>query len=295
MSLTKTRPKRCHGGFAVATAGIAIGIVTVVADIPLTKADAASANEFRVCADPNNLPFSNQDEAGFENKLAELIATHLGKNLTYIWRPQRRAFVRTTLGSGDCDAILGVPANFDRVEPTHPYYRSTYVFVYKSDRHYRLSSIDDQQLRNLSIGVQLIGDDGYNTPPAHALSEQGIINNLVGYTVYGDYRQPNPPSRIIEAVENGTVDVAAVWGPLAGYFAHRSAVPLTVTPITDTEKFKPLLFQYDIAVGVRKGNQLLKSQIDDVLDRHRDEITRLLKEYSVPIVDADEVRSGSVN
>jgi len=135
--------------------------------------------------------------------------------------------------------------------------------------------------------VQLIGDDGYNTPPAHALSAQGIVDNLVGYTIYGDYREPNPPARIVEAVAAGAVDVAAVWGPLAGYFAPREIVPLTLAPITDTAEYKPLLFQYDIAVGVRKGDEALKTRIDAALDRHRLEIKHLLQSYGVPLVAED--------
>lgn len=249
-------------------------------------------DDFRVCADPNNLPFSNRSAAGFENKIAEIIAADLGKKVSYAWRPQRRAFIRNTLKEGACDIIMGVPASFEMVATSRPYYRSTYVFVYRSDRGYGpLTSIRDPRLKHLSIGVQLIGDDGYNTPPAHALSQQGIITNLVGYTVYGDYRQPNPPARIIDAVADGTVDVAAVWGPLAGYFAARAPVPLTLAPITETAGFKPLLFQYDIAVGVRKQDTALKAQIDGALERHRADIDDLLKQYGVPLV-STEVQTG---
>ncbi|MBV8755202.1 MAG: substrate-binding domain-containing protein [Hyphomicrobiales bacterium] len=248
-------------------------------------AQDANKGDFRVCADPNNLPFSNRSAAGFENKIAELIAGDLGKHLTVVWHPQRRAFVRHTLKADLCDVIMGVPASLEMVATTRPYYRSRYVFVYRSDRGYgELTSIRDPRLKHLSIGVQLIGDDGYNTPPAHALSEQGIVTNLVGYTVYGDYREPNPPARIIDAVANGTVDIAAVWGPLAGYFAARAPVPLTITPITDTVGFEPLRFEYDIAVGVRKDDGALKDRIDAALDRHRADIERLLNEYRVPLV-----------
>jgi mxaJ protein len=265
---------------------------------PPARANAEEPNpaSFRVCADPNNLPFSSSDRSGFENKLADIVAADLGKDVSYTWRPQRRAFIRNTLNADQCDAIMGVPAKLDLVTTSQPYYRSTYVFVYRSDHGLdRLNSILDPRLRKLAIGVQLIGDDGYNTPPSHALSEQGIVTNLVGYTVYGDYRQPDPPSRIVDAVENGTVDIAAVWGPLAGYFARRSPVGLTLTPISDTEQFKPLLFDYDISIGVRKGNTVLKTQIDDALTRHRSEITRLLEQYGVPLVNGAEGHDGSVN
>ncbi len=251
-------------------------------------ADPIDPTAFRVCADPNNLPFSNGDGAGFENKLAELIANDLGQHVVYTWWAQRRGFIRNTLKAGTCDAVIGVPAKLDMVETTRPYYRSTYVFVSRTDRHYDLHSLKDPRLRNLSIGVQLIGDDGYNTPPAHALGEQGIITNLVGYTVYGDYRRTSPPARIVEAVAKGDVDIAAVWGPLAGYFVERSDVPLELTPMSDTGAFKPLAFTFDIAVGVRKGDHTRKQAIDDVLVRHKPEIRQLLEAYRVPLVNSDQ-------
>jgi mxaJ protein len=278
------------GAAAAITAAAALAGTMALADAPGGNTDA-----FRVCADPNNLPFSNRDGAGFENKLAELVAVKLGKQAVFVWQPQRRAYVRTGLGAGDCDAIMGVPAQLERVDTTRPYYRSSYVFVYRASRGYGLQSIKDARLHTLSIGVQLIGNDGYNTPPAHALSEQGIVDNIVGFTVYGDYSEPNPPSRIVEAVEHGTIDVAAAWGPLAGYFAGQSPVPLTVVPISDTAEFRPLLFQYDIAVAVRKGNAALRSQIDDVLAQRHDEINRLLKDYNVPLVAAGEAQAESPN
>jgi mxaJ protein len=273
--------------------GLCAGVVAIVAIISSSfgEAEAADTGAFRVCADPNNLPFSNSAGEGFENKLADLVAQKLGQSVSYTWWAQRRGFIRNTLNAGDCDVIMGIPANLDMVEATRPYYRSAYVFVTRADRQYALHSIKDKRLKDFSIGVQLIGNDGFNTPPAHALSAQGIVSNLVGYTVYGDYRQPNPPARIVDAVANGTIDVAAVWGPLAGYFARHSPVPLALTPIDETEEFRPLLFQYDIAVGVRKGNNDLKARIDDVLVRSRSEVTHLLEDYGVPIVSAEQVHN----
>ena len=275
-------------------AAIAAAIVAIAAAFP-ARSENTDPDAFRVCADPNNLPFSNRDGAGFENKLADFIADKLGQHVTYTWWAQRRGFIRNTLKAGDCDVVMGVPTKVDMVEATQPYYRSTYVFVSRSDRQYGLRSIKDQRLRKLSVGVQLIGDDGFNTPPAHALSEQGIVDNVIGYTVYGDYRQSNPAARIVEAVENGTIDVAAVWGPLAGYFARHSSVPLTVTPIGETEAFRPLLFQYDIAIGVRKGDHARKARIDGMLASHRAEITGLLQDYGVPLVNGGDAGTGSTN
>jgi ABC-type amino acid transport substrate-binding protein len=138
--------------------------------------------------------------------------------------------------------------------------------------------------------VQLIGNDGFNTPPAHALGEQGIVKNVTGYTVYGDYREGAPAAQIIKAVERGDIDVAAVWGPLAGYFAKLSSVPLDVSPLTHTEEFAPLLFEYAIAVGVRKSDGLLKAQIDAIIDRKQVEIDSLLAAYNVPVIHEHGVR-----
>jgi mxaJ protein len=246
---------------------------------------AAEPDTLRVCADPNNMPFSNQAEEGFENKLAGMVAQHFGKTVSYTWWAQRRGFIRHTLKAGNCDLVMGIPAQYDLVETTRPYYRSTYVFVSQTARHLKLDTIDDPQLRRLAIGVHLIGDDGNNTPPAHALGQQGIVDNVRGFMIYGDYREPDPPARLIEAVERGQIDVAAAWGPLAGYAAKRSDVPLTVTPIIARERFSPQQFQFDIAMGVRKGDHALRDRLNDFITEHGVEIRTLLQDFGVPLVE----------
>src|SRR3954464_12682919 len=169
--------------------------------LPGCAAEASpAANELRVCADPNNMPFSNSEQAGFENKIAELAAQKLGKTLSYTWWAQRRGFIRNTLKAGLCDVVVGVPAHYDLVENTRPYYRSTYVFVSRADRHLDLGSMADPRLKQLRVGVHLIGDDGNNTPPAHARGDQGIVDNVRGHKTYGDYREPDPPSIFLKAV-----------------------------------------------------------------------------------------------
>src|SRR3954466_10793571 len=191
----------------------------------------ANKRILRVCADPNNLPFTNERREGFENKLAELIADELGAELQYSWRAQRRGFFRETLKENRADLVLGVPAHFDMALTTAPYYRSTFTFVYRKDRGLDIHSLDDPVLRTLKIGVQMIGNDGVNTPPAHALANRGIIDTVVGYTVYGNYTEANPPARAVDAVAKGEVDVAIVWGPLGGYFAGKEKVPVTVVAV----------------------------------------------------------------
>jgi quinoprotein dehydrogenase-associated probable ABC transporter substrate-binding protein len=250
-----------------------------------SPASAAPNGALRVCADPNNLPFSNSAEAGFENKLGSMVAEALGRSLSYTWWAQRRGFIRNTLKAEKCDVVMGVPSGFDLVEATKPYYRSTYVFVSRRDEHLDFSSLLDPRLRRLVIGVLLVGDDGNNPPPAQALGELGIVDNVRGYSIYGDYRQADPPARLIEAVEHGEIDVAAAWGPLGGYFAEHSKVPLTVTPIQDGERFAPQKFQFAISMGVRKGDHALRDQLNAFIDEHRSEITSLLRSYGVPLVD----------
>ena len=247
------------------------------------KAIAARDDFLRVCADPNNMPFSNRAGEGFENRLAEIVAEALGRKVKYTWHAQRRGFIRNTLNAGKCDVIMGLP-NVDMIATTRSYYRSSYVFVTRADRDLTFSSIKAPELRKLKIGVHLIGDDGANTPPAHALGEQGIVDNVSGYMIYGDYREEAPPKRLIDAVVEGEVDVAAAWGPLAGYFAKRSKVPLRIVPITDTVEFLPLVFQYAIAMGVRKYDERLKNQLDEVIVARRDEIRALLEGYGVPML-----------
>jgi mxaJ protein len=237
-----------------------------------------------VCADPNNLPFSNDKLEGFENKLAQLVGHDLGLPVRYTWLPQRRGFVRNTLKAGRCDVIMGVPSSFELARPTEPYYRSTYVFVYRKDRHLALRSFDDPRLRHLRIGVHVIGDDYDNVPPAAALAQRHIVRNVEGFSIYGDYSQPNPPARLIDAVARGEIDVAIAWGPLAGYFAHRSAVALEVVPVTPQVDVPFLPFVFDIAMAVRRGDDSLRARLDAVLGRHQDEIRRLLQDYDIPLL-----------
>ncbi|MDQ3802594.1 MAG: substrate-binding domain-containing protein [Acidobacteriota bacterium] len=247
----------------------------------------------RVCADPNNLPFSNDRLEGFENRIAELVAREIGTPVEYTWWAQRRGFFRNTLRAGECDLVIGVPASFELALTTSPYYRSTYVFVSRKDRRLNVRSFDDPALHRLKIGVQIIGDDFVNTPPAHALTNRKIIRNVRGYTVYGDYAQANPPARIIDAVAKGEVDVAVVWGPLAGYFARRQKVPLEVVPVSPEIDLPFLPFVYDISMGVRRGDDAFREELEEILARKRAEIESILDEYGVPRVGGGQGRPAS--
>ena len=247
----------------------------------LLLAFAPGSRVLRVCADPNNLPFSNRKEQGFENRLARLVARDLGATVEYRWWPQRRGFIRNTLDAGTCDLVMGVPTGYERVLPTRPYYTASFVFVSRQDRSLAISSFDDSSLSHLRIGVQLVPGDGAETPASYALGRRGLSENLVGYVVTGNYAEPNPPARIVEAVARGDVDIAVVWGPVAGYFASRDSVPLRITPLRDRLAAPGMPLAFSIGMGVRRGDVRLRNELNAVLQRRQTQITRLLASYGV--------------
>jgi mxaJ protein len=271
---------------AILLAAIAITLFRRVAGPPGPVNPAGEVGStrgvLRVCADPNNLPFSNDRLEGFENRLMELVGEELGVRVEYQWWAQRRGFFRNTLNSGLCDVVPGIPTSIELAQSTRPYYRSTYVFVSQRSRGLDVASFDDPRLRALRIGVTMIGDDYSNSPPAHALARRQISTNVVGFTVYGDYSKPNPTARIMEAVRSGEVDLAVVWGPLAGYFARSAAPELRLEPVTPQIEPPFLPFVFDIGMGVRRGNDSLRSALDQVIVRRRDDIARILVEFGVP-------------
>jgi mxaJ protein len=245
-------------------------------------AAATPERELRVCADPDNLPFSNRAGEGFENRIAEVVAADLGASVRYAWHPQRKGFVRQTLKAGVCDLVIGVPAGYEPMLTTSPYYRSSYVFVYAKDRSLDLRSFDDSLLRDLRIGLHAFGDDGANSPAAHALAQRGIVGNLIGFTILDT--NDSPSGAIIDAVARGEIDVAIVWGPFAGYFARQQSVPLALVPVAAVGESAPMPFVYDIAMGVRRGDLTLKAEIESVLARRHGEIRQVLDDFRVPLV-----------
>lgn len=275
----------------VDTAALMQGRVVARPTAPPPEATWRTARVLRVCADPNNLPFSNARGEGFENRLAELVARDIGARVAYTWWPQRRGFVRNTLRAGRCDVLMGVPSGYELAQATAPYYRSTYVFVARARRRPRVRSLDDPALRRLRIGVHVVGDDYASTPAAQALAQRGLVRNVVGYSIYGDYTRPDPPADLVRAVARGEVDVAIVWGPLAGYFARRSPVPLVLTPVTPQVDVPFTPFAFDIAAAARRGDTATLAMLQRELDRRRPEIRALLAEYDVPLV-ATGARAG---
>jgi mxaJ protein len=237
----------------------------------------------RVCADPNNMPFSNERKEGFENRLAEIVARDLGARVEYTWLPQHRGYLRNTLDARKCDVLMQAPVGFVRAATTKPYYRSSYVFVSRVDRGLKIHSFDDPALRALRIGVQVIGDDYANTPPAHALGVRGLGGNVVGFPVYGDASKPDPLSPILDAVRSGTVDIAVAWGPLAGWYARKSPVALRLDPVTPGQD-GPFSFVFAMGMGVRKDDARLRRTLDAVIARHRRDIDAVLARFGVPLL-----------
>jgi quinoprotein dehydrogenase-associated probable ABC transporter substrate-binding protein len=252
------------------------------AEAQVPAAERRPLPPLRVCADPNNLPFTNDRGEGFENEIAELVARDLGTTLEYVWRPQRRGFVRTTLNEGRCDLIMGVPVGYDPVRTTRPYYRSTYVFVQRADAPVRVTSLADSALSRLRVGIHVVGDE--NPPAMTALARRGIIDNVEGYSIYGDYSEPNPPARLIEAVAKGDVDVAIAWGPLVGYFATRQSVPLIVAPVPASSDPSGQSWTFPIAMGMRRSSTALAGALDRILVADAPSIHEILVRYGVPLL-----------
>jgi mxaJ protein len=246
----------------------------------LAGALSADARDLRVCVDPNNLPYSNRAEEGFDNRIAALVARDLGANLIEVWRPHRgHGYFRRTLYAGVCDVLLGVPAGVREVATTRPYYRSSFVFVAQAARALRINSFDDPRLPSLKIGVPMFGE-GYDTPPVAALGRRGIVQHLQPYEVEGDYSDPRWQARIVDAVARGEVDIAVAWGPPAGYFAPRQAVPLTIS-LTPAQDGPGLPLAFDIAFGVRRGDAALRDALGQALARNRTAIDAILAEFGV--------------
>ncbi|HEX5385744.1 MAG TPA: quinoprotein dehydrogenase-associated putative ABC transporter substrate-binding protein [Gemmatimonadales bacterium] len=263
----------------------------------------AGPRVLRVCADPDNMPFSNRRLEGFENRIVALVARDMGASVAYTWWPEQRGFLRHTLNAHACDVVPGISAGDSRLLTTAPYFRSTYVFVYRADRGYHINSFDNPALRRLRIGVHVIGDDYNSLPPGVALARRGLASQVVGFSMYGnstkdaaadpgDAASADPersaPSVLIRAVARGDIDVAVAWGPLAGYYAARdgarSGHRLRVVPVQGADAGPAGRFVYAIAMGARRGDSTLVAQVDRALAHRRGEIHRILRRYHVPLV-----------
>jgi len=262
--------------------------IALVLCLTLLEYTPAMAGEnLRVCADPDNLPFSNQKQQGFENQIAKLLAKDMKATLSYTWLKQRQNFFRQTLGAYRCDVVIGVPSRFDRVLTTQPYYRSSYVIVTRRNENLHISSYDDAALQHLKIGIHSIGNDGANSPPAVILGRHGLAKNIVGFSMWGDSSVKDPQGLIISAVAEGKIDAAIVWGPIGGFFAKKYAMNLTVRLAPADPEMTIMPFEYDISMGVRKDEVEFAERLEKSIGRNRKRIEKILSAYHIPVIKPD--------
>jgi quinoprotein dehydrogenase-associated probable ABC transporter substrate-binding protein len=232
----------------------------------------------RVCADPRNLPFSNEQGEGFENKLAEFFAEKLQKKIDYMYFPQATGFVRMTLGAHRCDVIMGFPQGDDLVQGTNPYYRTAYALISKSGAGLDdVASLDDARLKGKHIGIVA------GTPPATNMALNGLMTNAKPYPLMIDTRVDSSAQAMINDLNKGEIDAAVLWGPMAGFYAKKSNPPLHVTPLVH-EKGGPQLV-YRIGMGVRRADQNWKRLLNRLIQENQSEINKVLAEYGVPLLD----------
>jgi len=245
------------------------------------------ARELRVCADPNNMPFSNMKQEGYENRIAAIVAKDLRAHLVYVWQRMGRGFVREYLGKSRCDLLIGIPSNYRPVLTTTPYYRSAYVFVSRRGQKFDLASgFDSPELQRLRIGVQVLEEE--YTPPGEALARRGLQRAIFGFDTTGD-----GADSIIRAVATGQVDLAVVWGPLAGYFGKKYRGGLTLKLVEPEVDPPGLPFTFAISMGVRKGNIALRDELETILARRQSEIRRILDQYGIPQLPTASFASSS--
>ena len=240
--------------------------------------ELVDTTKFRVCADPDNLPYSNRAGEGFENKIAELLAGQLEREVTYTWYPSTIGFVRNTLAARVCDVVIGTTIVNELMQNTNPYYRSTYALIQRADAEAQITDLDDPALKDMRIGGVA------NTPPITLLARRGLVGNLEPYQLLADTRYDHPAQNMIEDVESGEIDIAVVWGPIGGYFAKQAEGALKVTPIAADEDM-PLRMDFRISMGLRRGEPVWKQQLDDLLREEKDAIERILHDFGVPLLD----------
>jgi quinoprotein dehydrogenase-associated probable ABC transporter substrate-binding protein len=232
----------------------------------------------RVCADPRNLPFSNERGEGFENKLAELLAAKLQKKIDYMYFPQATGFVRMTLGAHRCDVIMGFPQGDDLVQGTNPYYRTAYALVSKQNSGLEdVAALEDARLKGRHIGIVA------GTPPATNMAVNGLMTNAKPYPLMIDTRVDSSAEAMINDLTKGEIDAAILWGPMAGFYAHKANPPLHVTPLVN-EKTGPQLV-YRIGMGVRRADQNWKRLLNRLIQENQSEINKILVDYGVPLLD----------
>jgi quinoprotein dehydrogenase-associated probable ABC transporter substrate-binding protein len=239
-------------------------------------ADIVDRGELKVCADPNNLPFSDDKKGGFENKIAELIGAELGLKVDYAWFPQVVGFVRNTLQAHVCDLVMGTVAGDEIMQTTNPYYFTTYVMLYRSDKSLAFDGPQDPRLAGLRLGVVA------GTPPADLLVRHDLMSHTQPYALTVDTRAESPTHQMVQDVVDGTIDVGFLWGPIAAYYRKRDDLPLTLVPLKDEPGAARM--EYHIAMGVRGNEPEWRRRINAVILKRRDDITAILRDYGVPLL-----------
>ena len=240
--------------------------------------ELVDATKFRVCADPDNLPYSNKAGEGFENKIAELLAGELEREVTYTWYPSTVGFVRNTLAARVCDVVIGVPTTNELMQNTNPYYRSTYALIQRADAEPKVGDLDDPALEDMRIGGVA------NTPPITLLAQRGLLGNLEPYQLMADTRHDHPAEDMVKDVQSGEIDVALVWGPIGGFFAKQADGTLDVTPLA-ADQNSPMRLDFRISMGLRRGEPIWKEQLNDLLREQKPAIESILLDFGVPLLD----------
>jgi len=257
----------------------AVFVATAVAqgsnDLSLELIDP---NVLRVCSDPGNMPFSNEKQEGFENKIAELFAQKLGKTLAYTWFPQATGFVRNTLGAHKCDVIIGFAQGDELVQNTNPYYRTAYALVFKSGSSLDgVTTLSDPRLKDKRLGVVA------GTPPSNLLVVNGLMAHAKPYPLMVDTRVDSSARDMIRDLDGGQIDAGVLWGPMAGYYAKHATPPLKVVPLVE-ETAGPRL-SYHITMGVRASDQEWKRTLNRLIRENREATDAILSDYGVPLLD----------
>jgi mxaJ protein len=250
--------------------------------LSLNISAGASTAPLRICADPDNLPFSNRTGQGFDNRIAVAVAHELQRKPEFVWARSRRGFLREQFNNGACDLLMGVPQGMRAVATSKPYYRSSYVFVTRTRDHLQIASFDDPHLNGPRIGLQILDED--YAPPSLPLIRNGHAAQLVGFQSFGAHN-----ADVVRAVEDGRVGLAVIWGPLAGYVAGRDHLPLALTVVSPRVDSSGVPFTYAITIGVHKQDAALLNAINGAIERCQPQIRAILARYHVPTVrDSEE-------
>ena len=270
----------CVSCTAIAASFLCGKVLAQGAERPELSIELIDAKVLRVCADPNNMPFSTEKGEGFENKLAELLAAKFGKGLSYSWYTHATGFVRNTLAAHKCDVIMGIPQGDDIVQVTNPYYRTAYALVFKQGHGLEgVDTLGDPRLKGKRIGVVA------GTPPGNNMAANGLMANAKPYPLVIDTRVDSSAAAMMRDLAAGDIDAGVLWGPMAGYYARQSTPAVTVVPLVK-ETAGPRL-AYRIAMGVRYTDQEWKRQLNRTIQDNQGAITRLLLSFGVPLLDED--------